>query len=70
MHVWGSDVCTRMFQPMVDWQTIHFNESIWQLCKMCKESLNQFGANIVIQSFWNLGSTEPYTGKDDKQTKN
>jgi hypothetical protein len=37
-----------MFQQMVDWQTIHINESIWQLCKMCKESLNQFEANIVI----------------------
>jgi hypothetical protein len=51
------------------WQTININESIWQLCKTCKESLNQFEANIVIQSFWNLGSSEPYTGKHDKQTK-
>jgi hypothetical protein len=70
VHIWSGDVSTMMFQQMVDWQTIHINESIWQLCKMCKESLNQFEANIIIQSFWNLGSSEPYTGKRDKQTKN
>jgi hypothetical protein len=34
---------------------------------MCKESLNQFEANIVIQAFWNLGSSEPYIDLTNKK---